>query len=315
MKISVIIPTYNRVDYLIRTVTSVLSQEFPADEIIIIDDGSDDDTERRVNDLFGARVRYFKQSNSGQMVARYNGIGMANNDWIALCDSDDLWSPKHLSDFVATVERASECDVYFSNFSYIDAVGVESNESKFDEAPEGWLERIVEREVLPGRLAVCKNDFYKDLLEFQPVFQSSFIFSKALYENIGGLATSLGNINSEDAHLMRRLVAYGRVGFSFGKNVKIRKHAGNFSDSYLKNCEGRLEILQRLCSEKEIPEEFIPATEMEIVSGKRHLFSLYVWNNLFREACVIYRETPKNAFIFTEHIKYIYSCLRCFFSK
>ncbi|MDJ0807787.1 MAG: glycosyltransferase family A protein [Gammaproteobacteria bacterium] len=95
MKISVIIPTFNRAHTLPRALDSVFAQSRPADEVLIIDDGSEDETRELVERDY-PQCRYFHQENSGVSRARNLGIHEARGDWIALLDSDDAWLPDKL---------------------------------------------------------------------------------------------------------------------------------------------------------------------------------------------------------------------------
>lgn len=90
MKISAVIPAYNNQDYILDAVKSVQMQTHPVDEIIIIDDGSIDDTQNIVNKLT-SNIKYIKQHNQGPSVARNTGIQLAQGDWIAFLDADDQW--------------------------------------------------------------------------------------------------------------------------------------------------------------------------------------------------------------------------------
>ena len=94
MRISVVIPTYNRLAYLQQALESVLSQTRMPDEIIVVDDGSTDHTKREI----GSRgdLLYVRQENLGAAAARNRGIREAKGDWVAFLDSDDLWHPTKL---------------------------------------------------------------------------------------------------------------------------------------------------------------------------------------------------------------------------
>lgn len=93
LKISAIIPTYNRRTHVIRAVESVLAQSEPVDEIIVVDDGSTDGTCEEVRRHFGSSVRVLTQENKGVSAARNHGIREAHGEWIAFLDSDDVWLP------------------------------------------------------------------------------------------------------------------------------------------------------------------------------------------------------------------------------
>jgi len=93
--VSVVIPTYNRADWLPETVASVLSQTVVPDEIIIVDDGSTDHTEDLCSS-FPHPVRYVRQENAGVGAARNRGMEEASGEFIGLVDSDDVWEPSKL---------------------------------------------------------------------------------------------------------------------------------------------------------------------------------------------------------------------------
>lgn len=103
-KISVIIPTYNRSKYVVKAIDSVLNQSFKDYEIIVIDDGSTDNT-RKTLEAYSNKIRYIYQENSGASAARNKGIRVANGKWLAFLDSDDEWRVDYLS---KQIERASE---------------------------------------------------------------------------------------------------------------------------------------------------------------------------------------------------------------
>jgi len=100
-KISIIIPTFNRRDYIPIALDSVLKQTYKDYEIIIIDDGSNDDT-KEVLKSYQGNIRYFYQDNSGIPTTRNKGIREARGEYIAFLDSDDYWLPEKL-------ERQIEC--------------------------------------------------------------------------------------------------------------------------------------------------------------------------------------------------------------
>jgi glycosyltransferase involved in cell wall biosynthesis len=105
--VSVVIPTYNYGRYICETVESALGQTYSPIEIIVVDDGSTDDTGERLT-AYGNRVRYIYQQNSGPAVARNRGVQDAHGDWIAFLDADDLWLPYRLELQVELLRRLCE---------------------------------------------------------------------------------------------------------------------------------------------------------------------------------------------------------------
>lgn len=104
-KISVVVPTFNRADVLRRALVSILGQTLPPLEVVVVDDGSTDETERVVRELGSELIRYVRQPQRlGAQAARNRGIREAHGDWIAFQDSDDEWLPDKLERQVALIE-------------------------------------------------------------------------------------------------------------------------------------------------------------------------------------------------------------------
>lgn len=94
--ISVIIPIYNDALYIKEALTSVLSQGVESLEVLIVDDGSTDNFEEKINEFNDSRIRLIKQANSGAAEARNNGIRHASGEYVAFLDADDIWAPNKL---------------------------------------------------------------------------------------------------------------------------------------------------------------------------------------------------------------------------
>jgi glycosyltransferase involved in cell wall biosynthesis len=106
-KISVIIPTFNRASVLPRAIDSVLKQSHPADEIMVIDDGSTDETRQLIQQQY-SEIIYINQPNKGVSSARNTGIKNAKGNWICLLDSDDSWQPNKLEKQIRAIDENSE---------------------------------------------------------------------------------------------------------------------------------------------------------------------------------------------------------------
>jgi glycosyltransferase involved in cell wall biosynthesis len=95
MRVSVVIPTYNAGPLVVEAVESVLAQIRPADEVVVVDDGSTDDTAERLG-RFGPPVRVVRKENGGVSTARNRGVAEATGDVVAFLDADDVWHPRKL---------------------------------------------------------------------------------------------------------------------------------------------------------------------------------------------------------------------------
>ena len=109
---SVIIPLYNKEKFIKNTLQSVLNQTFSDFEIIIINDGSTDQSEQKVLQFQDERIRYYTQKNQGVSVARNHGISLAQSKYITFIDADDFWYPRFLAFMYQTIHRFPEQKVF-----------------------------------------------------------------------------------------------------------------------------------------------------------------------------------------------------------
>ena len=121
--VSVIIPTHNRAPLLCQAIRSVLDQSFPNYEVIVVDDGSNDDTANVVQNFEDKRVHYLYQTNAGRSAARNRGLALAQGGYIALLDDDDLFLPQKLASQVAFLEDRPHIDLVGSGVRIINERG------------------------------------------------------------------------------------------------------------------------------------------------------------------------------------------------
>jgi glycosyltransferase involved in cell wall biosynthesis len=114
--VSILIPTFDRADYVVEAIRSAKAQTYPDRQIIIIDDGSTDDTAQRVAEIEG--VEYYYQKKRGQGAARNLGLSLAHGEYIASLDSDDLWESDFLTRSVSCLE-AFNLDFVFTNWEKV----------------------------------------------------------------------------------------------------------------------------------------------------------------------------------------------------
>ena len=168
--ISVVIPSYNRAPLLKRAMESVLNQTFSDIELIVVDDGSTDDTARVVEGFMDPRVRYVYQKNSGACVARNRGIDEAVGDYIAFHDSDDLWHGNKLELQLATLIE-QKADVLFCRMNRVvneKKVGLVSDYFKSGFLPRDVLPMSIGTQTLIGKSFVFKQEkFDPEMPRFQ----------------------------------------------------------------------------------------------------------------------------------------------------
>ncbi|MFQ6092657.1 MAG: glycosyltransferase [bacterium] len=138
-RVSVIIPTYNRAQFLTEAIGSVLDQSYGDFELIVIDDGSKDGT-REVLKPFQGRLTYCYQEHAGVSRARNRGLSLARGDYVAFLDSDDLWRRQKLEKEVNFFEENPGANICYTDEVWI-RNGVRVNPKRIHRKQSGWIFR------------------------------------------------------------------------------------------------------------------------------------------------------------------------------
>ncbi len=226
-KFSVVIPTFNRAEYIVEAVGSVLSQSDKDFEILVIDDGSADNTSELL-EPYKDRIRYIHQQNRGMAAARNHGIREASGEYVALLDSDDLWGPQLLATARRTFEHYPEARAAFIAEREIDSSGGLCSERVYTKrsrgqwfSPEGMIGK--DTRVGSGR---------------PPVVQRALLDEHGVYdENLCG---------AWDCDLWIRYSFHAPMVLIPEPLVLRRVHEENFSDNQLLDAEAWLTILDRV---------------------------------------------------------------------
>jgi len=146
LRVSIIVPAYNSAKYLPTAINSVISQTYDQWELVIVDDGSTDETRELVSSYgsqLGDKLRYVYQPNRGLPAARNTGIRSARGDLIALLDADDMWLPLRLERSVAAMDSDAEIGLVHGKFERVNTEG----------SPIGQVQPAFVRKYLSGRIA------------------------------------------------------------------------------------------------------------------------------------------------------------------
>jgi glycosyltransferase involved in cell wall biosynthesis len=130
MSFSIILPTYNRAKKISLAIQSVLDQSISDWELIVVDDGSTDETKSVVSTYIDRRIQYFHQPNSERAAARNLGIEKATNKWICFLDSDDYYLPNHLETFQNHIDIYAEEKPFLATLSYTETNEIRTKNSK-----------------------------------------------------------------------------------------------------------------------------------------------------------------------------------------
>lgn len=117
---SIIVPLFNKPAFVAAAVHSILAQEIRDIEVILVDDGSTDDSVRLLNLISDSRLTILRQSNAGVAVARNEGIAAARGEYICFLDADDLWAPDHLSKILELIHEDPDAIAWATGYTEID---------------------------------------------------------------------------------------------------------------------------------------------------------------------------------------------------
>lgn len=237
--VSVLIPAYNASGVLAETLDAVLSQRYVPAEVIVLDDGSTDNTSEVVA-RFGKRVSYRFAPNGGIDRARNLAASFATSPFLAFCDHDDLWREDKLAQQMELHQRNPDLQYSFTNFSIV-VDGVWASRTKLDEAPAGFFAGIDSLGCEPFEY---KSSLYDQLLSFQPIWPSTIVISRRFFAELKGFREEFGKNPSEDLEFTLRCVQRTPIGVVPEPVVGVRRHPLNYSGDNYKTTRGQIEVLQ-----------------------------------------------------------------------
>lgn len=256
---SAIIPTYNRADWLEYSIQSILDQDDELLELIVVDDGSTDNTKEIVEKYDG--VKYLYQSQKGPSAARNSGAKLAKGTHLAFLDSDDRWEKGKLYEQRKFLENHQHINIVYTDEIWI-RNGVRVNRHKHHYKIGGWI--------------------YLDCLPLCRIAPSSIVIKRDLFINNEGFDESL--IIAEDYDLWLRLAAENEIGFC-DKNL-IKKYGGH--DDQLSKKWGmdknRVYSLEKILSSGKLKEEYALPTIQNLVDKLKILIIVYNKHNKKQDA-------------------------------
>lgn len=196
---SVVIPLYNKQEFIKRAIDSVLSQSFTNYEIILVDDGSTDRSLDVVNSYKNSRINVIQQKNAGVSAARNKGIVAARYEWVAFLDADDEWTHDHLQVISDVILK----------YPAIVALGTAYN--KID--TQGNVRRLRHPYSISEKTSFQLEDYFLFCVQYDhPLHSSSAVVRRDVLMSIGGFPVNIRA--GEDLITWAKLAAIGTIGFS-----------------------------------------------------------------------------------------------------
>ena len=248
-KVSIIIPTYNCACYLGRAIDSVRAQTYKDYEILVVDDGSTDDTKNVVRQ-HDRHVIYLYQENRGVSAARNHAISKASGELLAYLDADDLWYPEKLERQVAFLDAHQQCGMVHSEVSVIneqdEILHVRFNEETKRSVPQGYcVQELLRRSHIQTLTVVERRNCFDRVGGFDerlPVAQDylHWIMIAAEGQTLGYLAEPLGKYRWRTGSLMgsqtRLLEDYVKIYDILLHEKQIASRHGDESAAILRDC-------------------------------------------------------------------------------
>lgn len=238
--VSVIIPTYNRARLIGEAIQSVLDQTFTDLELIVVDDGSTDNTESVVTEFKDPRVRYIHQENMGISAARNAGIHNTQGRYVAFLDSDDLWLPRLLESQVPVLDGDPHFGVVYTRAQAIDANGNALFHTRGD------LQKYPDQ--------ALKSMLYGDFTCIQTA-----LIRRECFDGAGFFDESLtGRV---DWDMFLRLAKVCRFAFTDRVLAHFRahslQHTGVKSEYFAEVCESGIKVLDKAFSDPDLSKQIL----------------------------------------------------------
>lgn len=260
---SVIIPLYNKENFIENTIQSILDQTFQDFEIIIVNDGSTDKSEEKLLHFKDSRIHYFTKKNEGVSTARNYGIEKANADFITFLDADDYWYPTFLETMFDLISKVPDQKVF-----------------------SGAIEFDTSKKTIPAQYSISKTNenfevvnYFKASLKETVLCTSCAVFHKSVFTAIGNFDTKIKS--GQDTDLWIRIALIYPIVFSW----KILARYVYDSKSLSKNSKlitGKLDFSKFETAEKENLDlkKFLDLNRFSIaikskLAGEKKLFTKY----------------------------------------
>jgi glycosyltransferase involved in cell wall biosynthesis len=221
-RVSVIIPTYNRRQYIGECLDSVLAQTYTDFEVIVVDDGSTDDTES-VMERYAGKVIYKKIEHSGPSIPRNIALNMAGGDLIAFHDDDDLWQTDHLELHVKFLDDNPQIDMVFSDLELFDENG-NIYDSWMSEKP---IFHSIPKKSVGDNFWLLKSNIFDYLIQERFMTMPTLVVRRKCLDTAGHFDERL--VAQVDYDLFLRLVKDHSVGYIDKALARCRVHGSNLS--------------------------------------------------------------------------------------
>lgn len=223
-RLSVVIPAYNNGAFILEAINTVLAQTVQPTEIIVVDDGSTDNTEEVVRSIVDSRLQYHHQQNSGVSTARNLGIELATGTYISFLDADDRWRPNTLQVQLQLLESSPDLICCFGNFVRFQNDTGEVLPDQFTYYPE--LAGVPTKALNGVSGSVIEGNAFAEIIAFGdfPAFTQTMMFRADM---ISDVRFDHRLIRCQDADFALRVFMRGKVAYTQEILAEVRRHDSN----------------------------------------------------------------------------------------
>ena len=233
MKISVVIPLYNKKDSIVDTIKTVLNQTVLPDEIVIVNDGSTDGSDKIVSKLNHPLVRLIHQNNSGVSAARNTGVDKAKHEWVAFLDADDIWKVNYLKEIKALAKEYPNSNVLATAYLMEDYKGNQTP-IKLNKIP------------FKGDTGILTNYFEVACYSHPPLWSSAIVIKKEALLEINGFP--LGIKSGEDLLTWAKLAIKNQIAYNLNALAVFVQDRAHTYDNKPNRIPEKVDIVgQELC--------------------------------------------------------------------
>jgi glycosyltransferase involved in cell wall biosynthesis len=210
MKVSVIIRAYNRGYIIQEAIASALAQTYPDFEIVIVDDGSTDDTADVIQQIRTDAIRYIRHdTNKGVSASGNTGINASTGDVVAHLDTDDLWEPEMLTRLVAFLNHHPEVGVAFCD---LEVVRKDKSSSSYVAGTRAFRQLLAARRPVNGdEWTFTEREMHMCLLQEDPIAPTATLIRRSVLDQVGGYDEKW--VSGEDWELYLRIAKHYRFGY------------------------------------------------------------------------------------------------------
>ncbi len=262
-QVSVIIPTYNYGHFIKEAIMSVLSQSYSDLEVIVVDDGSTDETSSIISSVKDSRISYIYQENQGLASARNSGIEIASGEYIGFLDADDIWMPNKLELQLSRFKKRSDVGLIYTGYEVIDDSGTYIVTRKAHKSEGDLISQLILGNIVSGSATTS--------LVRRKCFDKAGLFDKTL-------------LSCEDWDMWLRIAQFADFDCIDQPLAKIRLHGSNITCDPGQMEKGLFAVIEKFYSDESLSSELKLLKSRAMAGAHRDSANFYFRSGQYEQA-------------------------------